>query len=111
MLDIKVIDGEKVIWVKPLNEELEPIPAELVINADEKPMFADSASSRTIGIARAQNRGKSWTITPCINARGDLIFTSLILRGKSLDPDVVHDLGHCGIDVGAYLYGCVFKKG
>ena len=101
MLGTKEIEGQQVIWVKPLDEELEPIPAELLINMDEKPLMPDSASSRTVGIARAQSRGSSWTVTPCINARGDLIMTTLILRGESVSEDIVWDIHDSNLEMGA----------
>lgn len=52
VVGVKVVDSEEVYWCLPVDEELEPVAPELVVNLDEKPLLPDSASSRTIGIAR-----------------------------------------------------------
>lgn len=100
MLETRLIDGKEVTFVKPLNEELEGVPPELVINMDEKPLLADSPKSRTIGIARAYGRTKSWTVTPVINARGDLILATLIIRGESVSKEVAQDVVDSKLNIG-----------
>ncbi|MCW0216871.1 MAG: hypothetical protein OJI67_00990, partial [Prosthecobacter sp.] len=83
-------DGEKYYHVIPLNSRLVyPNPDE-VINFDEKPLVPDSVKLvASYGQAIAYGRTSSWTVVLYLNAAGKIVGWTLILRGMSVDAQLI----------------------
>jgi hypothetical protein len=90
-------DGEKVIFVKPLNAPLEKMDPRLVAALDEKPVIPDCPTEEkmsTDGIRHMVgcSRSSTWTITPVLLASGKLLLSQLIFRGGSIASDLAKKL-------------------
>ena len=84
-----MIDDKPTLFVLPLNAPLEPLDPSRVVAIDEKPLSPDAPCSErmsALGVRHSvgPSRSSTWTVTPVINAAGDLIFTQLITRGGSV---------------------------
>jgi len=87
-LSIHTVDSEGYLVVIPLQERLIGVSPVLRVNYDEKPMFPDHSCNRTLAIdgdkiiCPVASRSKSWTLATAVNANGDLLCATIILRGK-----------------------------
>ena len=109
VLEVRVIDDKPTLFVLPLNAPLEPLDPLRVVAIDEKPLSPDAPCSErmsALGVRHSvgSSRSSTWTVTPVINAAGDLIFTQLITRGGSVG---------CGtlVQIANYLHLARTEKG
>ena len=104
VLSMGEVDGLTAVFVKPLGEPLVFVCPENVINGDEKPLNPDSVEHLARGTPVALGRTSNWTVTPFINAAGELVLTTLIVRGESVSNDSLADMvaisGHMASDLG-----------
>ena len=86
---VSVKDGE--FFNDALGMPLEWPQARYVLNGDEKPIMPDCPKKAHVVGARAIGYGRSvsWTLMPWTTANGNLLHTTLILRGQSISQDVV----------------------
>src|SRR3989338_7857026 len=78
----------KVIWVNPLDCELQPPEPSEIINFDEKPLVPDSVRLVSVGQAIAYGRTNSWSVVLYLTAEGKIISYTLILRGLSVEASI-----------------------
>jgi hypothetical protein len=104
VLELRTVNGEEVIWVKPLGEALERLDLNHLIALDEKPLMPDVPTSKilsSIGVKHliGTNRSASWTLTPVITASGQLIASQVIVRGIKIDSATIRQLGEKRISI------------
>ena len=76
------------VFNKVLGKAIEFPPPTRIFNADEKPITPDNPSLRRIGDAVGYGRTSQWTVMPFINAQGQLISYTIILRGQSVPTEL-----------------------
>jgi hypothetical protein len=94
ILEIRIIEEEEVIFLRPLDAPLEPLPPHLVAAIDEKPILPDCPVQEKMSVLGVKHsigcsRSSTWTITPVITADGSLILTQLIIRSGSIGTGTI----------------------
>eukprot|EP01104_Vermistella_antarctica_P019411 TRINITY_DN758_c0_g1_i9.p1 TRINITY_DN758_c0_g1~~TRINITY_DN758_c0_g1_i9.p1 ORF type:complete len:496 (-),score=81.03 TRINITY_DN758_c0_g1_i9:144-1631(-) len=88
VLGVKQTPDGKILWNLVVDRALAYVPAHLHGNGDEKPCDPNSVMLRVIGHALSPGRQGFWTLTPFINASGDTIVCTIIMRGQSVSTEI-----------------------
>jgi hypothetical protein len=81
---LELRDG--VMYVTPLNEKLAFVPAEAVVNFDEKPLYLDSVETQTMCVeAHSKGSTERCTLTLLFSAKGSLLSGQIILKDTKID--------------------------
>ncbi|MDP2436655.1 MAG: hypothetical protein Q8P67_12980, partial [archaeon] len=79
---------QKVLWVIPLDSELQYPEASEILNFDEKPLIPDSIRLVRVGEAIAYGRTNSWSVVLFLTSEGTVVAYTLILRGQSVEASI-----------------------